>query len=427
VARPGHTWLSRKKVRPAIAKASHPAEPVASFADFISNADTALRRRDGAAAAAAASAALAIDAEASHPDAGTMTPRQRAAASVQLGCGLREQGDLAGAETAFRTAVDADPGFEEARYYLGRLLQRGSRASEAAAVYFAGLKTAESALLRQGLLELDYSSAEIDDFLADGELPEARCIPDDPDFPPRPIEDLHERVADSFWWHSINLGGGIVTPGHKTRYEIYHEAEAIFAPLSLPGRSVVDIGAWNGGFTVEAKRRGAARLLAIDHYTWTHPAFRGKQTFDLVMSRLGIEVGTKLIDIEKANPADLGRWQVVLFLGVFYHLFNPISALQLLAEVTEEVLVVETHLDLEDVARPAMVFYPDRELGGDSTNWWAPNRAAMEALLRAVGFEKILYTPNPLATRSRGIFHAFKTEAVYQAHAAAGLSARPQS
>jgi tRNA (mo5U34)-methyltransferase len=356
-----------------------------------------------------------------------MTPRQRAAASVQLGCGLREQGDLAGAETAFRTAVDADPGFEEARYYLGRLLQRGSRASEAAAVYFAGLKTAESALLRQGLLELDYSSAEIDDFLADGELPEARCIPDDPDFPPRPIEDLHERVADSFWWHSINLGGGIVTPGHKTRYEISREAEAIFAPLSLRGRSVVDIGAWNGGFTVEAKRRGAARLLAIDHYTWTHPAFRGKQTFDLVMSRLGIEVGTKLIDIEKANPADLGRWQVVLFLGVFYHLFNPISALQLLAEVTEEVLVVETHLDLEDVARPAMVFYPDRELGGDSTNWWAPNRAAMEALLRAVGFEKILYTPNPLATRSRGIFHAFKTEAVYQAHAAAGLSARPQS
>ena len=61
----------------------------------------------------------------------------------------------------------------------------------------------------------------------------------------------------------------------------------------------------------------------------------------------------------------------MLFLGVFYHLFNPISALQLLAEVTEEALVIETHLDLEDIARPAMVFYPDRELGGDLTNWWA--------------------------------------------------------
>jgi tRNA (mo5U34)-methyltransferase len=427
VARPGHTWLSRKKVQPAIAKESHPAEPVASFADFISEADTALRRRDWAAAATAASAALAIDEDPSHPNVGAMTSRQRAAASVQLGCGLREQGDLAGAENAFRMAVAADPEFEEACYYLGRLLQRGSRASEAAAIYFAGLQAAESALLRQGLLELDYSPAEIDDFLANGEFPEARCIPDDPDFPPRPVEGLRQRVADAFWWHSINLGGGIVTPGHKTRYEIYHEAEAIFAPLSLPGRSVVDIGAWNGGFTVEAKRRGAARLLAVDHYTWTHPGFCGKQTFDLVMSRLGIEVDAKLIDIEKANAADLGRWQVVLFLGVFYHLFNPISALQLLAEITEEALVIETHLDLEDLARPAMVFYPDRELGGDSTNWWAPNRAAMEALLRAVGFEKILFTPNPLAARARGIFHAFKTEAIYQAHAAAGLTARRQS
>jgi len=419
--------LSRKKAQPAIAKESHPAQPVPSFADYIIDADRALQLRDWAAAASAAAAALAIDRDSSHPQGGAMTPRQRAAACVQLGCGLREQGDLAGAENAFRTAIAADPEYDEACYYLGRLLQRGSRASDAAAIYLEGLKATKSALLRRGLLELDYSPAEIDDALANGELAATRRVPDDPDFPPRPVEGVRERVAGSFWWHSINLGGGIVTPGHKTRYEISREAEAIFAPLDLRGRSVLDIGAWNGAFTVEAKRRGAARLLAVDHYTWTHPGFCGKSTFDLVMSRLGIDVETKVLDIEKANAADLGRRQVVLFLGVFYHLFNPISALQLLAEVTEEALVIETHLDLEEIARPAMVFYPDRELGGDSTNWWAPNRPAMEALLRAVGFEKVLYTQNPLAAAARGIFHAFKTEAIYREHSAAAMNARPQS
>jgi tRNA (mo5U34)-methyltransferase len=438
VARPGLTWLSRKKSQPAIAKPSHPVEPAASTPDpvasvgdpitsignLIMDADLALRSRNWAAAASFATAALAINADPSNPDSAPIIARQRAAASVQLGVSLREQGDPGGAEGAFRAAMAFDPEFDEARYYLGRLMQR-SQASEAAAICFEGLKATQSPLLRQGLLELDYSSSEIDAFLTKGELPTSRSLADDPDFPPRPIADLPEKVAGLFWWHSINLGGGIVTPGHKTRYEISREAEAIFAPLSLRDRSVADIGAWNGGFTVEAKRRGAARMLGADHYTWTHPAFRGKETFDLVMSRLGIDVETKLVDIQHATPADIGRWQVVLFLGVFYHLFNPISALQVLAEITEEVLVLETHLDLEDLAQPAMVFYPDRELGGDPTNWWAPNRAGMEALLRAVGFEKVLYAPNPLATSHRGIFHAFKSEAIYREHAAASAMAQP--
>lgn len=441
MARPGLTWLSRKKSQPAIVKASHPVEPAATIPDpiasvenpavsignLIMDADRALRSRDWVAAASSATAALAIDAGPPNPDSAPIIARQRAAASVQLGVSVREQGDPGAAENAFRAAMAFDPEFDEARYYLGRLMQHGSQASEAAVIYFEGLQATQSPLLRQGLLELDYSSSEIDDFLAKGELPTSRRLSDDPDFPPRPIADLAEKVSGLFWWHSINLGGGIVTPGRKTRYEIAGEAEAIFAPLSLRERSVADIGAWNGGFTVEAKRRGAARMLSADHYTWAHPEFRGKETFDLVMSRLGIDVETKLVDIQNAAAADLGRWQVVLFLGVFYHLFNPISALQVLAEITEEVLVLETHLDLEDVAQPAMVFYPDRELGGDSTNWWAPNRAGMEALLRAVGFEKVLYRTNPLATSHRGIFHAFKSEAIYREHAAAAASAQSQS
>ena len=149
--------------------------------------------------------------------------------------------------TLFQKAIGFDPVYDQGYYFLARLLQRSRRLEEAATVCFDGLIATASPLLRRGLLELDYSCAEIDASLARGALPHARSIPDDPDFPPLPMAGLRERVEAYPWWHSINLGDGIVTPGHKSRYEILREAEAIFAPISVRGRSVADIGAWNGG------------------------------------------------------------------------------------------------------------------------------------------------------------------------------------
>jgi tRNA (mo5U34)-methyltransferase len=97
-----------------------------------------------------------------------------------------------------------------------------------------------------------------------------------------------------------------------------------------------------------------------------------------------------------------------LFLGVFYHLFDPIDALRRLAQITSEVLVLETHLDLQDLGRPAMAFYSGRKPGGDETNWWGPNRTCVEGLLKAAGFPKVRFTEHPSAGQSRGFFHAFK-------------------
>ena len=151
----------------------------------------------------------------------------------------------------------------------------------------------------------------------------------------------------------------------------------------------------------------------MDDYTWSHPDLRGKETFDLVMSRLGIEAESKQIDVADVSIENIGSWQITLFLGVFYHLIDPIAALRRLAAITEEVLILETHLELRDLSTPAMAFFPNRELGGDPTNWWAPNAPAVEALLKVFGFERVLTTSNPVSPGIRGIFHAFKTEAIY--------------
>src|SRR5262249_48378881 len=83
------------------------------------------------------------------------------------------------------------------------------------------------------------------------------------------------------WFHSIDLGGGVVTPGQKAPIQHEREAAAFFDRVELSGCSVLDIGAWNGFFSFEAKRRGARRVLAADSYWWTQPVFQGRKTFEL--------------------------------------------------------------------------------------------------------------------------------------------------
>jgi tRNA (mo5U34)-methyltransferase len=223
----------------------------------------------------------------------------------------------------------------------------------------------------------------------------------------RKPKDVKAAVERYTWHHSIDLGGGIVTPGAKKPDLLALEAAAIFGPLNLRGKSLIDIGAWNGFFSIEAQRRGA-HVLATDSYCWTHTELKGKETFDLVCRALGLRFKTKLIAPSDITPNTVGRYDVVLFLGVFYHLIDPIIALQNIASITREVLVLETHLDLHDVPRPAMVFYPGSELLGDPTNWWGPNRQCIEDLLHFVGFRRVDFAEHPVCGRLRGIFHAYR-------------------
>jgi tRNA (mo5U34)-methyltransferase len=104
----------------------------------------------------------------------------------------------------------------------------------------------------------------------------------------------------------------------------------------------------------------------------------------------------------------VGRFDVALFLGVFYHLLDPVHGLTRAASVTDEVLVVETHCDGFDQERPGMVFYPGRELGNDPTSWWGPSPSCVIALLRTLGFATIDAAWAPLGP-PRGVFHAWRS------------------
>jgi tRNA (mo5U34)-methyltransferase len=219
---------------------------------------------------------------------------------------------------------------------------------------------------------------------------------------------LQSRVAEFSWHHSIDLGDGVITPGGKSLAICNAEANLIFDRVDLSGRTVLDIGAWNGVFSFEAKRRGAARVLATDSYCWSHPHIRGRETFDIARSALGSDVDAREIDVADISAEAVGEFDVVLYLGVFYHRYDAIEALAKVAPLAKHALIVETHLELRDVDVPAMAFYPGCELANDSTNWWGPNEHCMKALLLGHGFSEIEVSAHP-GGHNRAIFHAWRS------------------
>jgi tRNA (mo5U34)-methyltransferase len=194
---------------------------------------------------------------------------------------------------------------------------------------------------------------------------------------------LRAEAARIKWFHSIELAPGLVTPGLADT-----TSQIVRAHLpDLNGKTVLDVGAWDGFFSFEAERRGAARVLAVDTFAWqARGEATGKAGFELARRTLGSKVEDAEVEVLDLSPETVGVFDVVLFLGVLYHMRHPLLALERLRSVTRELLVVETHVDLLGLRRPAMAFYPGFELRGDWTNWWGPNPAAVIAMLEQAGF-----------------------------------------
>jgi len=90
---------------------------------------------------------------------------------------------------------------------------------------------------------------------------------------------------------------------------------------------------------------------------------------------------------------------------------NPLMALERVASVTRDSLILETVVDMVGIRRPAAAFYPGRELNADPTNWWGPNPAAVEGMLRAVGFKRIrtiTSTRSAAFRAARAVVHQLK-------------------
>lgn len=226
-----------------------------------------------------------------------------------------------------------------------------------------------------------------------------------PTLTPRPNytpEQIERRLRElGRWFHNMELGGVWTAPDHflgdYPRMKFRHFAHAI--PDDLRGKSVLDIGCNGGFYSLEMKRRGADRVVGVD--------------FDdqyLNQARFAAEVSGLEIEFRKLsvyNVAELGeRFDIVLFMGVLYHLRHPLLALDLIhTHVAKDLVIFQSmqrgSKDVEPVAedypfqedahfeKPGYpkLFFVEHRYSQDPTNWWIPNRACAEAMLRSAGFE----------------------------------------
>jgi tRNA (mo5U34)-methyltransferase len=223
------------------------------------------------------------------------------------------------------------------------------------------------------------------------------------------------------WFHNIDLMGVKTAPEHflgdypAVKWRTFSHC----IPEDLSDKSVLDIGCNAGFYAMEMKRRGAVRVLGID----SDDDYLKQARFAAEVNQLDIEF-RKLSIYEVPQLGE--RFDVVLFMGVLYHLRHPLLALDLLHDhVTRDLLVFQSMQRgsgsvpqlaedyhfwetgvFDDPGFPKL-FFIEHNYSGDWTNWWVPNRACVEAMLRSAGFdivehpEQEVYICKRCETRSR--------------------------
>lgn len=228
---------------------------------------------------------------------------------------------------------------------------------------------------------------------------------------PQPATSALAEPAGFQWFHSIRFPDGHVTPGYKSAEALAYEADHIFR-FGVKGASVLDIGAYDGYFSFEAEKRGAARVLATDHFGWSGPGPSSKAPFDYAHARLTSKVESLDCDVFDLSPDELGQFDVVLMLGVLYHLKDMIGGLERAGALTRDLLVVETQTALNAIPLPIARCVHGGHLGDDHTNHWVPNVACVKRMLEVVGFRRF-ETVRSFGSRrpfqdSRTIIHAWR-------------------
>jgi tRNA (mo5U34)-methyltransferase len=202
------------------------------------------------------------------------------------------------------------------------------------------------------------------------------------------------------WFHNLNLRGVETAPDHflgdypSFKWRSFQQSLA----ADLRGKTVLDVGCNAAFYSLEMKKRGAERVVAID----TDEGY-------LAQARFASEITGLPIEFRQLSVYQVGRlhemFDIVLYMGVSYHLRHPLLALDLLHEfVVRDLLVFQSLLRGSTMVEPMQADYPFPETAifeqpgvpkmhfvehcysGDPTNWWIPNLACAEAMLRSAGF-----------------------------------------
>jgi tRNA (mo5U34)-methyltransferase len=202
------------------------------------------------------------------------------------------------------------------------------------------------------------------------------------------------------WFHNLDLQGVHTAPSHflgdYPSIKWRNFADAI--PADLAGKTVLDIGCNAGFYSLEMKRRGAERVLGVD-----------SMDEYLAQARFAAKVNRLEVEFRKMSVYDVGAlgesFDIVIFMGVLYHLRHPLLALDLIHDhVAKDMLLFQSMqrgssavdeiadnydfwtTELFDSPGYPKMHFVEHRYADDPTNWWIPNRACVEAMLRSAGF-----------------------------------------
>lgn len=193
-----------------------------------------------------------------------------------------------------------------------------------------------------------------------------------------------------YWRHRIDLGDGRVTPGTKPATDW----NRLDLPADLDGKSVLDVGAFDGLLAFEAERRGADEVLAIDVWSaggeeeWWYGREPRRAGFDLVREYLDSDVRGRTLDVYDLSTDTVGQFDLVICSKVLPFLPEPYTALSNLVSVATDRVVVESATPKHDFGA-----YPVLELARETTanpnRWWHPQPACLDALLLEAGCSSV--------------------------------------
>jgi len=197
------------------------------------------------------------------------------------------------------------------------------------------------------------------------------------------IQDMAASVSARFRYHSIELPDGSVLPGLQTLEQLRWRLSLFGLEEDLRGKRVLDVGAWDGWFSFECERRGAD-VVAVDCVAL--------DTFLEAKELLGSKVEYLTMDVTELSARRLGRFDIVLFFGVLYHLRHPLLGLEKAVELSTDRVLIETFVipsEPNRTVRPVMEFYERSELGGQIDNWCGPSPECLLAMCRSAGLARV--------------------------------------
>jgi len=236
------------------------------------------------------------------------------------------------------------------------------------------------------------------------------------------MPSLAERVRELTWYHTIELPEGVVTPGHfDTRGAVKH----VPLPADLSGMRVLEIGTWDGFWAFELERRGAAEVVALDldderDLDWpprrrpaTFPEGRRGDGFRLAAEILGSKAQRVNRTIYEATPEELGTFDLVVCSAVLLHLRDQLLALERIAGLCRDRLVLAEEYDRLSglVPFPVSRYLADRD---KAVVFWLPSARTWKRLVWTAGFERV-ETHGRFAMQARDfkvrhlVLHAFKS------------------